>query len=314
MHRYLLGDLPDPEAVLLESELFAEDETFERMWEIENRLVDGYVRDRLSPEDREKFERHYLGSPVHRRRVAVARRLIEKADGLRVEGVETEPHVSWRTRWLGFFSPARQRFAMAAAILLLAISTLWLWRDRTRLQNELAQSRAQVARLTAAPERNERPTPEVAHVQPEVLPPPKVLPPPSPSPAGAPTPERVASSKVFSFALSPMLSRSGGDPNVLTLPPETGVVELRMRAESDGSRRFRVQVRTVEGRPVWTQPNLKARLNPVDPAFIIVPIPAAQLEPGDYILTLSAIDSTGKAEELNRYFFRIVASNQDRER
>jgi hypothetical protein len=45
--------MQEAEAIALEQQLFAEDETFERMWEIENRLVDSYLRGRLSPADRE---------------------------------------------------------------------------------------------------------------------------------------------------------------------------------------------------------------------------------------------------------------------
>ena len=80
VRRYLLGDLPESDTNELEIQILRDDEKFEEMWEIENRLVDGYVRGRLSSADRERFERHYQASPVHRQRVAVARNLVEEAD------------------------------------------------------------------------------------------------------------------------------------------------------------------------------------------------------------------------------------------
>src|SRR5262245_4940258 len=76
MRQFLLGDLPDSDATALELELLRNDEKFEQMWELENELVDAYVRERLTTLERERFERHYLASPVHVQRVAMARRLI----------------------------------------------------------------------------------------------------------------------------------------------------------------------------------------------------------------------------------------------
>ena len=83
MRRYLLGDLPESETNELEAEVLRDDEKFEQMWELENRLVDDYVRDRLTPSDRARFERHYQASPIHRQRVAVARKLVDEADASR---------------------------------------------------------------------------------------------------------------------------------------------------------------------------------------------------------------------------------------
>ena len=80
MVRYLLGELPQPEQAALENLLFTSDEAFERMWESENRLVDDYVRGRLTSSSRTHFEEHYLASPLHRRRVTVARELLASAD------------------------------------------------------------------------------------------------------------------------------------------------------------------------------------------------------------------------------------------
>ena len=52
MRRHLFGELPEPEANALEAELFADDEQFERAREIENRLVDDYVRGALAAAER----------------------------------------------------------------------------------------------------------------------------------------------------------------------------------------------------------------------------------------------------------------------
>lgn len=41
VRRYLLGDLPAAEQLTLEQKYFADSEKFERVWDLENELVDG---------------------------------------------------------------------------------------------------------------------------------------------------------------------------------------------------------------------------------------------------------------------------------
>ncbi|MBA3711671.1 MAG: hypothetical protein H0W76_04375 [Pyrinomonadaceae bacterium] len=311
MHRYLLGDLPESETTRLEAEFLTDDERFEQMWEIENRLVDSYVRGRLSSEDRESLERHYLASPVHRRRVALARNLIERADGSSAKAIATEPKYSWWTRLSEKLeiSLAPWQFALTAAMLLLAASSLWFFIDRTRLHHELArlkaesearQSREQAMAdlIAAARGQSEKLIIELERLRAEgnAI----AQQPTPPAPAQAPRPSS------FSFLLSPMLMRSGGDPQTLTIPLKTDLVRLRMKVEGEDARRFRVSVRTVEGRQIWNRQTVKPRIDGANGAVITVHIPAGKLILGDYILTLSSVKSTGDPEEVNRYFFRVI--------
>ena len=129
MRLYLLGDLTESEAASLEQEYVTDNVKFEQMWEIESNLVEGYVRGRLSSEMRRRFERHYLASPVHRRRVAVTRSLIDKAVRSRAEVALTAPKGLLRARLFEKLSiaPALPRFALAAALLVLAVGSLLLF-------------------------------------------------------------------------------------------------------------------------------------------------------------------------------------------
>lgn len=311
MRRYLLGDLPDAEITALEEQLFADDEKFEQACETENKLIEGYVRGRLPSEDQERFERHYLASPVHRRRVGIARNLIEQADELKAETIAPEPQVPWPVRLSEklSFSHATWRFAAltAAAMLLLATSgLLWLFLDRMRLRDELAQLKAE---SEAGPSREQALADQIAAArgESEILATelkrlgaernssaPQLTP-----PAQAPRPS------TFSFLLSPLLVRGGGDPQTLTIPPKTDVVSLRMKAEAKDARRFQASVRTIEGRQIWQQRTIKPRIDGAGNAAVAVHIPAGKLIPGDYILTLSSVNLAGALEEVNRYFFRV---------
>jgi len=302
MRRFLLGDLPDPEASLLEAELLANDERFEQMWEMENGLVDDYVRGKLPRVDQERFERHYLASPVHVQRVAVARKLIEAADA---QGIRNTSEA--KTASSSFFErlrfwPASLQYALAAAVLLFAVTTIWLIIQQSRLRNQLAQIQAErnvqqdqernlAAEVAAAQQQKDRLASELEQLRAE-----------KPIKEQQPTPpaEQTQTPKVFSFLLSPTLVRGSGDSQLLTIPLKTDVVRLQMRTGRETARVFQVSVRTVEGSQIWQ------KQVPLNKGAVIAQIPASKLPSGDFILTLSAIEPAGKLEETNRYFFRVI--------
>lgn len=305
MRSYLLGNMPESEASSLEEEFFIDDEKFEQLWEIENKLVDSYVRGRLSPEDRQRFEHYYLMSPVHIERVAFARDLIEKADGL-AQAPVIELKASWLARlseMLGL-SPAAWRFAMAAAMLLLATASVWLMADRARLRNEFAQLRAENEaqqqnqqslsdQIAAERGESERLTADIERLKTE-----------RDAARQDSAQSQPTSHSIFSFVLSPTpLIRSGGNSQTLDVPAGTDIVRLQMRLPQTDASRFRVSVQTLEEKQIWNQQVNKLRANNT---FLTIQIPASKLKVDDYFLVLSALNPKGESEELARYFFRVV--------
>ena len=310
MRKYLLGDLREADANQLEVELLANDDRFEQMRDTETSLVDDYVRDRLPSEVRERFERHYLASPIHNERVAFARHLIEKIDETRAK-----PH-SHTTKTANYVSlletlgiaPVSWKYALSAVILVLAAGTFWLLRERSRLQTELAQIKTERAiekdqerilgeQVANARDQDAQLTSELEKLR-----------------AGKGTdeqrtdgnlPEKNVRPRIFSFTLSPTLVRSGGDQQVLAVPAGVDVVRLQLNVDPSEKRRFNVTVSTVDGNQIWKE-QPKLRLDRNGNGSIIAGVPANKLPIGDYILTLMAIDSAGPQEEINRYFFRVL--------
>jgi hypothetical protein len=89
IRRYLLGELTEADQAALEQDLLIDSSKFDRVWAVENELVDSYVRGEMSLADRERFEGHYLTSSVHRECVAIAESFltdIDQAAGETVEG------------------------------------------------------------------------------------------------------------------------------------------------------------------------------------------------------------------------------------
>src|SRR5215831_7097846 len=120
VYRYLLGDLPEAEQTALEQEFLSDDLAFERVWEIENEMVDRYARGRLNGHEKELFERNYLASPVHRERALIARRLARAADSrAEIGGADsrTRDSVSWWSTPLASLRRGGWRWAMISAML-----------------------------------------------------------------------------------------------------------------------------------------------------------------------------------------------------
>ena len=313
MRRYLLGDSPEAEATAVEQTYFADDEKFEQMWETESNLVEGYVRGRLPSDVREKFEGHYLASPVHRQRVAVARNLIQMADRSSPVAAVSVSRVSLQSRlfeMLGL-SPVNWRLAAAVAVLLLAVGSLWLIIDRVRWRNEMAQLRAEseaaqsreralADQIAAAQGKSDDLLAELERLRAE-----RKAAEQAPAPQQNARNDSASRQTIFSALLSPVHIRGGGNPHVLTIPLRTEVVRLRMKTDLEDTRRFQVSVRSTEGGQVWRQRAIKPHSDGAS-AVITVQVPADKLVFGDYILTLSAVTPTGTQEEIYSYFFRII--------
>src|SRR5215467_7153157 len=100
VRRYLLGELAEADQSALEQELLIDRGKFDRVWAVENELIDSYVRGEMAHADRKRFEGHYLASPLHRERVAIAESFLTNIDLAPVETAievsEKGPAVPWR--------------------------------------------------------------------------------------------------------------------------------------------------------------------------------------------------------------------------
>lgn len=301
IYRYLLGDLPESEQEALEERCFTDSETFEQIWESENRLVDNYVRGRLPSADRARFEEHYLASPVHRRRVATARNLLAVADESAHAHNAPEIRPSFLQRLTGWsrLSPAWQ-FAMAAGMLLLMAGGLWLLAERMRLRGELSslqtesvarQDRERELARQIAVEQSERNqlSAELERLRKQQT---------EPRPAQSPAPSSILT--IFSFVLAPISVRgSAGQP--LEVSPNADQVELQLKIRPGDWQNIQASIEPVGGQPFWSQRRLKQRAGKV-----IVNLPAGKLPFNDYMLRLTGANRTGEIQEIERYSFRVI--------
>ena len=311
VYRYLLGDLSESEELALERRFLLDDEVFERVWDIENRIVDHYVRGRLNATEKELFEQNYLASPVHRERVALARKLVEVADSS-AEKRKARSGTRLSLRWWSPVAVSLRRgpwrWAAIAAMLTLAVAVVLLFSERARLQKQIRQLNDESAfqrlrtqdlerEMTAQRDRSDKLAVEIERLPKDTR---------SAGDAGKTSSPKSELRSVVSFLLGPMLMRSGGEAHQLKIAPETQTIVLQMKVRSAGIRTFQVALRTVEGAQVWSKAPISARPQTRNVALVSFGIPARRLVAGDYVLTLSSTRDTAGVEEMNRYFFRVI--------
>jgi hypothetical protein len=307
IRKYLLGDLAEADQAALEQELLIDRGKFERVWAVENELVDSYVRDEMSRADRKRFEGHYLASPLHRDRVAIAKSFltdIDQAVGETVEVSEKEPLLPWRRRF-PLRSPRLVLGVILVMALLLTFSMVWSYIERVRLTGQIANVRKEAQtelaflkqrelelssrnqefekQIADVSRRNEQMKAELEQLSQRRQ-------------AAAPT--------ILSFLLAPAPERSEKAIPQSTIPLLNGKAHLLMDLDHNDYADYQVILQTVEGREILKRRTGKVRFGK-DRAFATLPVKAGELTKGDYILILFGQTADGKIEEIDRYPFRV---------
>jgi len=146
LRRYLLGDrMAEAEQERIERSYFESDQNFDRLLEVEDDLIDNYIRGRLSPRESAQFERHFLAAQRRRDRYEAMRAI---AASFFRGGPRS--HHSLLKGFIDFFamqSPtARTAMAASGAVAIVAFGLLGvgyvrLWRDSVNARALLARSR-----------------------------------------------------------------------------------------------------------------------------------------------------------------------------
>ena len=269
--QYLLGAVPEEDACHIDELSITDDGFAARLNAAENDLVDSYVGGELTGEFLQRFQTHYLTSPVRREKVRFA-------ESLRTLS-ERAPDSSGRTaevRRRIWFSPA---FAFAVTACCLLLAAAYLLYENGRLRGQLAQ----------APK--ERTLPEPRPASPQT--------PESPqAPAQPPT-------ALMALVLSPE-TRGVGPVAAIALAPESEGAEFQLELESRPLSGYRVDLKDLAANTiVWRSGELQSVARR-DSNVVPVRVPASLLKPGHYSLQLKAIPDRGAAELLGAYTFRVI--------
>jgi hypothetical protein len=268
--RYLLGDLSPEQREKLEEEYFTSDEAWKALNAAENDLVDAYVRDRLSSQDRAQFERFFLGSALARERVKLAAALRKVH-----HQTDTMPILESTDRTIAddpppLNPPLRHVFSSGIILavtcaVLIAVSALLL------LQN-----------------RRLRPVPTIAHSdqnnrQHKV----NELQQSGASSSGI---SATSSSQTVSILLRPHLFRDGQSSSAshnLQITPQTIFATLLFSVERSEYSDYEISLKPADGSGIIRRDNLEAQIIPDGMKVIKVHLASDVLPSTDFLATLN---------------------------
>ncbi len=312
--RYLLGELTEEDQQQLEERLLTENEYFERLQLIEDELVDEYLGGGLSPAEREKFDSHFLSTPERYQKLRIAsalRRyvsaaaLVEEPEPVRSAPPPTSP---WQLlkAFLWGQNPVLGYF-LAAALLLIVLGGTWSMVSSRRLQNQLewvkaqqstseqelqrqlGEQRARGGQLAEELEREKHQRAVLEEEKRSLI---------------TSLHERLGPS-TLSLALTPGLVRGTETTKKLSIPSSGSLIRFELQSPGDDFKSYTASLHNDEGDEIVTRYKLKAR--PMRGSTVVVMnVTSEDVPQGDYYVQLSGITDSGKIEELDKYFFRII--------
>jgi anti-sigma factor RsiW len=303
LESFLLDELPSPEREEIEQRIFADDDLFARVEELETDLLDAYAAGTLEAGLRDRLEASLPSCPARREKLLVAKLLRDK---LPARGRQMPGRVIPFTRKHAWAF----RLALAAALLAIAIGVPLLMQqaDRQDATTQIAQE-ASAANDTTAPaaepaqaaeeaavtdSASATETPLVAIRRPAV---PTVT-----NDTQQLSPDRLLRSTTL--VLSTISLRSGTGLRALELTDDLGTVTIQLMLESDEYSSYNVDIRNTGGTSVWN--GIRIPLTTVDggPA-VAFDVPAEVFSAGRHELVLAGVEET-HAEEVAYVDFEVL--------
>lgn len=282
---YLLGSLPEAEKERLD-ELSVTDRAFaDSVAAAEHDLVDAFVRGELTGQTLERFQSHYLATPLRREKERFARTLHGFADRSAVTG---------RAPYAALGRPL-SRWILAAAVLTLAVAGGWLVYENARLRQQIGQPQAQRnedelrqqlddQRLAAAETEREltRTREERQRLEKEL----KEI-------------------TIVSHVLTPQLRAVAAAP-LVRIPAGASHVAMQLELESNDYGVYRVALLELgANKGLWSSDTFAARKTGQGTA-LDVSFRADMFEPGRYVLRVTGLPPRGAAEIVADYPFTVL--------
>lgn len=342
--RYLYGELAAAERDGFEERLFADEGFSLFLDDVENDLIDEYIRGELEFEKKRKFESKYLTSDSRYERVALARTLQNELFKEETVVSATENPNNWKSI-TGFFRVPNLALAggFAVILLLILLGGFWILNQSDKSENIAGaddsnqQENTRLTQKTPLPEitpesedlstdekqlninnssenkndsidANTRQTPEPKNTDSNKIEKKPIQKPVREKPKTDEKPKTIQPPpRVFAFSLMPPL-RSSETP-VLKIPPSAETVRLRL-FDNFGRvyEKFLIELNGSSGDTIWSRQITASKKRPQ--RLIVVSIPNKQFKSGNYEIAVSGITKKGSVEEINFYNF-VVKKDKD---
>ncbi|HEX5731889.1 MAG TPA: hypothetical protein VF131_03555 [Blastocatellia bacterium] len=317
IRRYLLGEVTDQEREQVERQLMTDKQYLDHILSREEALIDEYVRGELGRDERGPFETYFLSAPERRDRLEFAEslnryiaesRTLKSAD---VAATDGEAAVSRDAIFRLGQLPTRPAIALlAVATLILIVGAIILLIENARLREQILERQANLSQaeeglrqqLDEQRERNkelarqlEQSQEEMSRIEQEL--------------AGLNQEKsrhrEIPASITASLIIAPGSVRDKGQINRVDLTTDIRQLRLELKLQGENYQSYRVEVRTVEGKSIWKEVNLRARQQAGEKS-VVTTLPARHLPEGDYLVTLSASAAGRGYEKVATYYFTIL--------
>ena len=288
--RYLVGALPAEEADRLDQLSIADDDFAWRLREVENDLVDSYVRSELGDETHAGFKAFYMATAARRQKVQFAQGLRQfEATNARAERA-AKLSKSRAPLW-GLFSRSRiaSHAAMSFAALAMFLIAGYLLVQNTHLRREISDGRAQYQSVDQRARNLEnqlkaKRTDDAQTQKPAIA--------------------DVSQLKVVSLLLPPP-SRGLASLQTVIVHPQTDLVILLLTLESADFSGYRVTLKDpATNRVLWRSPELEPA-SAGEKSVVSVNFPANLLRQQNYIAEIAGLRHGG-AQIVGDYPFHAV--------
>jgi hypothetical protein len=289
--RYLVGALPAEEADRLDHLSVADDDFAWRLREIENDLVDSYVRSEINGETLARFKAFYMATARRRQKVQFAEGLrqfqVSNATAVEASGKLTESRASF---WAAFL-PSRiaSQFGVAFAALVMLLVAGYLLVQNAHLRREANDARAQYESIDQRARNLENELKQQSSKT---------------ETSKSPTVD-IGQLKTVSLLLPPP-TRGLSSLQTVTVHPHTDLVVLLLTLESAKFPRYRVTVKDpAANKVVWQSSELEAG-SAGDSKAVSAGLPANLLKEGNYIAEVSGLPDAGRQRVVGDYPFHVV--------
>lgn len=314
MRQYLLGGLTEDECNVLEDLCFGDDDFFQQVLIVEDELIQEYVQKELSEIEKKQFEERFLVVPLQRQKVEVAKALLLSRTTPSTIVLTSFP-VSPQRSFLKF--PLTQKlqsltFILVAFVLVLIISSLWLFIEVTQLHTRLKDTESKRIDLLQQKERAQALQQQqlkqikdqnvaVQQLAVELQ---------GEQEKNAQLEQELAKFRSVPFTISftfiSDLVRSSNNPQKIIIPKKAGRLRLQLPVEELESPTYYAVIDTVEGISIWDGGRHKLYPNLTKTGKLItVNISTDILSTDDYILTLTGTSTDGTVDGTIKYYFRV---------
>lgn len=256
---------------------------------VQEDIAEKYLLDRLNDGEKEGYERHFFECDRCFQELETYRALRDelsrKAEASNAHSMERHFATPWR-------------WTAAAAALILAVSSAWLFVKDNRLESQLQNIQRRHVALEAHAQDLEQQLAQANR---------------SSVAAGSTTVSQQGGSLLSAMQQPPgmlrftpqSVTRERAQPNLLTIPSRYTLVQFELTLQPNSYRTYAVMLETADGDQILRANGLAAERNAHRGQRIRVPVPAPLLEARDYVIAVHGITGHEQSEELETYSFRV---------